>query len=77
MNQSTTADIPSVCTEYQIRFTCLDADGDPVAAVEDVSSLVAAYIRRDEVRALQELDGLPVDAFIFYSVGGGVWQVAK
>jgi hypothetical protein len=76
MQQSTTvvAERPTGVAQYQVRYTCLDSEGDEQAGSDPLDGIAEADLECARILAYQESRGLPEDASIWCRVGAGSWQ---
>ena len=76
MQQSTTVEAvrPTGVARYQVRYTCLDSEGDEQAGSDPLDGIAEADLECARILAYQESRGLPEDARIWWRVGAGPWQ---
>lgn len=64
-----------VVAEFQVRYTCLDSEGDEQAGSEPLDGIAEAHLLCARVLEYQEQHGLPEDAEIWWRPGvGTAWQ---
>ncbi|MEU7831300.1 hypothetical protein [Nonomuraea sp. NPDC049129] len=59
---------------YQVRYTCLDSEGDQQFGTDPVEGIAEAHLECARILEYQESRGLPEDASIWWRVGARPWQ---
>lgn len=61
-------------TQFQVRYTCLDSEGDQQMGSDPMEGVADAHLECARILEYQERWDLPTDASIWWRVGAGPWQ---